>query len=128
MQPSTWNDTNQHWVPQFLLKGFGIRKKASSVYELDKQTKAAAARKVSDVAAKARLLTDKDDELMREIEGRASEAIEAIRKGHLHRIDESARQAVDQLVMAMTVNDPYHGIDVETTRAKAIAEVIDKLS
>ena len=23
MQQSTWNDTNQHWVPQFLLKGFG---------------------------------------------------------------------------------------------------------
>ena len=34
MQPSTWNDTNQHWIPQFLLKGFGIRKRAASVYEL----------------------------------------------------------------------------------------------
>ena len=128
MQPSTWNDTNQHWIPQFLLKGFGIRKRAASVYELDKETKAIAVRKVSEVAAKPHLRTERDDGLMREIEGRASAAIEAIRKGHLNRIDESGRRAMDGLVMAMMLNDPYHGVDVGTTRAKAIAEVIDELS
>ena len=60
MQPSTWKDTNQHWIPQFLLKGFGIRKRASSVYELDKQTKAVAIRKVSDAASTPRLLTEQE--------------------------------------------------------------------
>ena len=76
MQPSTWNDTNQHWIPQFLLKGFGIRKNASSVYELDKQTKAIAVRKVKEAASKQYLLTERDDELMRGIESRAATAIE----------------------------------------------------
>ena len=52
MQPSTWNDTNQHWVPQFLLKGFGIKKKASQVWELDKHTGVIAKRKVREVASK----------------------------------------------------------------------------
>ena len=128
MQPSTWNDTNQHWISQFLLKGFGIRKKASSVYELDKETKVVAVRKVSEAASKPRVLTERDDEVMRGIESRTAVVIDVIRKGHLDRIDEDGRQAVDRLVLAMTLNDPYHGIDVETTRAKAIAEVVSELS
>ena len=128
MQPSTWNETNQHWIPQFLLKGFGIRKMAHSVYELDKETKVVAVRKVSEAASKARVLTERDDEVLRGIESRAATVIDAIRKGHLDRINEDGRRAVDKLVMAMTLNDPYHGIDVETTRASAIADVIGELN
>ena len=128
MQPSTWNDTNQHWIPQFLLKGFGIRKNASSVYELDKQTKAIAVRKVSKAASKTHLLTERDDELIRGIESRAAVAIDAIRKEHLNRIDENARQSVDRLVCAMIMNDPHSGFDAEATRKEAIAEVISELS
>ena len=128
MQPSTWNETNQHWIPQFLLKGFGIRKNASSVYQLDKETKVVAVRKVSEAASKARVLTERDDEVMRGIERRAAAVIDAIRKGQLDRVNEDGRRAVDKLVMAMTLNDPYHGIDVETTRANSIADVIVELN
>ena len=127
MQPSTWNDTNQHWISQFLLKGFGIRKNASSVYELDKQTKAIDVRKVSEVASKQHLLTDRDDELMRSIERRAEKAIGAIRNGQLNRIDEEDRQAIDRLVCAMVVNDPYSDFDAAVTRKQAIADVAREL-
>ena len=128
MQPSTWNDTNQHWIPQFLLKGFGIRRMASRVYELDKQTKAVAVRDVSEAASKTHLLTDQDDKLMRDVEGRAAAAVDAIRKGHLSRICEDDRQVIDQLVCAMILNDPYSGFDVEDTRKKSIAELLSKMN
>ena len=128
MQPSTWNDTNQHWLSQFLLKGFGIRKKASSVYELDKQTKAVAVRKVSEAASKPCLLTEQDDKLLRGIESRAAPVIDTIRKGHLSDIDEDGRQAVDKLTLAMMLNDPYYGVDIEAARETAIAEVVRELS
>ena len=128
MQPSTWNDTNQHWIPQFLLKGFGIRRMASSVYELDRQTQAVTVRKVSKAASKTRLLTEQDDGLMRDIESRAASAVEAIRKGDLNHIDKNARQVIDRLVCAMILNDPYSGFDAEATRKETIAEVIVKLN
>lgn len=128
MLPSTWNDTNQHWIPQFLLKGFGIRKDASIVYELDKQTMAIAVRKVKEAASKQYLLTERDDELMRGIESRAATTIDAIRKGRLNRIDENGRQSVDNLVLGMLVNDPYQGVDVGTARETAIAEMVRRLS
>ena len=79
-QPSTWNDTNQHWIPQFLLKGFGIRSKSSTIYELDKQTKVVTVRNVEKIASKQHLLTDRDDDLVKAIERRATEVISAIRK------------------------------------------------
>ena len=68
MQPSTWNDTNQHWIPQFLLKGFGLKGKANRVFQMDKTTRAIEVRKVSEVASTQGLLTDVDDGLMRSIE------------------------------------------------------------
>ena len=128
MQPSTWNDSNQHWIPQFLLKGFGIPGKASRVYELDKQTKAVTVRDVSEAASKTHLLTDRDDELMHDIESRAAAAVDAIRKGRLNRIGEDHRQAVDRLVCAMILNNPYSGFDAEATRRKVIDEEISELS
>ena len=126
MQLSTWNDTNQHWLSQFLLKGFGTRRRASEVYELDKETNAISIRKVADAASKQRLLTERDDSLMRDIENRANPVINAIRKGRLS-ISEDDRQAVDRLVCAMILNDPYSGFDTEETRKSVIAEVIAEL-
>ena len=121
MTPSTWNDNNQHWIPQFLLKGFGIKGKARKVYELDKQTKSINVHNVDEVASKRRLLTEHDDDTMRDIENRANPVIRAIRKGYLD-IGEDGRQAIDNLVWAMISNDPYSGPDSEAAREAAINE------
>ena len=126
MQPSTWNNTNQHWLSQFLLKGFGIRKKSSQVYELDKETNAISTRKVSEAASKRHLLTERDDALLRDIENQANPAINAIRKGDLN-IGEAGRQAIDNLVWAMVMNDPYGDLDGETIREAVIDEEAQKL-
>ena len=123
MKPSTWNDTNQHWVPQFLLKGFGLKGNASRVWEFDKQTEFAQIRKVKDVASEQRLMTEDDDELMSQIEIKASRPIDLIRKKRLG-INERDRTSIDQLVVAMLQNDPYSGFDKETTRQ----EIIDATS
>lgn len=128
MQPSTWNDTNQHWIPQFLLKGFGIKGKASSVYQLDKQTKRIAICKVSGVASKTRLLTERDDQLMREIETHAATAIDAIRKGRLNRIDENSRQTLDRLVSTIMLIDPHGGSSAEESRERVLTEGVSELS
>ena len=128
MHQSTWNDTNQHWIPQFLLRGFGTRKKASRIYELDKQTNAISVRKVKEAASKQHLLTDRDDELVGKIENHAKEALRAIRKGNLDHIGKDERQAVDKLVCAMMLDDPYGAADAEATREKVIAEEISEIS
>lgn len=127
MQPSTWNDTNQHWLSQFLLKGFGIRRRAGEVYELDKETNAIGIRKVAAAASKRHLLTERDDALMRGIENRVNPVINAIRKGRLS-IGEDGRQAIDDLVYAMMRNDPYGNTDSQAARQETIDEVTRKLS
>ena len=88
MQPSTWDNTNQHWVPQFLLKGFGIRGDVSRVWELDKEDGSIQRRKVKDVASKPALLPQRDDELMRSIEARATQPIRNIRKRKIQKLSE----------------------------------------
>ena len=123
MQPSTWNDTNQHWIPQFLLKGFGIRGHSSKIYELDRESGNIEVRRVTDVASKQRLLTERDDELMKSIEQRTKDVIGIIRKGNLN-LKEERRRAVDKLVFALMHNDPYSGFDEETTRKK----IVDSMS
>ncbi len=128
MQPSTWNETNQHWIPQFLLRGFGTKGNAGTVYELDKQTSKVRSAAVDDVASKEHLLTDADDRLVGSIEKSASRAIQAIRKGHLNRIGDDERQAMNRLVCAMILNDPYSGFDAEATRKQAIHDVIAELN
>ena len=122
MQPSTWNDTNQHWVPQFLLKGFGIKKKASQIWELDKRTGATAKRKVKEVASRQELLSDRDDELMKKIEIEAARPIGRIRKENLD-ISLPGRISIDRLVAAMIQNDPYNGFDEVNARRDAIESV-----
>lgn len=127
MKPSTWNDTNQHWIPQFLLKGFGIRGKASMVYVMEKQTMNVRACKVKKVASKSGLLTETDDHLMRDIEGPAAEAINSIRKGYINRVTIEERQIIDKLVCTMILNDPYSHIDVEKIRKEVIGDLTDQL-
>ena len=122
MQPSTWNDTNQHWIPQFLLKGFGIKKNASQLWELDKRTGVATKRKVRGVASKQELLSDRDDELMKNIEIEAARPIGRIRKNNLD-ISLRDRISIDRLVAAMLQNDPHNGFDERNARQDAINSV-----
>ena len=128
MQPSTWHNNNQHWVPQFLLKGFGIRRKASKIYELNKQTNDVAIREVNEVASKSRLLTEKDDQMLHTIENRVEKAVQAIRKGNLDSIGEDGRQTIDRLVCAMMLDNPHGVADAEATREKVIHEAVGDLS
>ena len=117
MQPSTWNDSNQHWVSRFLLKGFGIKKKASQVWELDKRTGVTTRRDVEDVASKQELLSNRDDEFMRSIENEATRPIGRIRKENLD-ISLRDRIAIDRLVAATIQNDPYNGLDERNATAR----------
>ncbi len=130
MQRSTWNDTNQHWVPQFLLKGFGIKGDASHVYEMHKQTGVIEVRDVEDVASEPQLLTELDDNLMKRIEARTARVIGRIRKGNLE-LQEHERQEIDALVFAMMRNDPYSALNDDRTRDDIVSsvsnEVIDAL-
>ena len=127
MQPSTWNDTNQHWIPQFLLKGFGIKGRASQVYEMDKQTGNIRIRAVEDVVSKQRLLTERDDELMKAIEMRSTQAIGRIRKGDLS-IQQGDRQALNALVFAMKRNDPHSGFDEARTREDITRDLSNEIA
>ena len=127
MQPSTWNSTNQHWIPQFLLKGFGIKGRASQVYELDKQSRDIRIRAVDDVASKQRLLTERDDELMKAIESRSTLAIGRIRKGDLS-IQQDDRQALNTLVFAMMRNDPRSGFNEARTREEITSDLSNEIA
>lgn len=121
MQPSTWNDTNQHWIPQFLLKGFGIPRNASRVYELDKQTNAIAVRNAREVASKPRLLTEQDDADLRRIENAAAKAMGMMRK-NADVEDMRAGDVMDgfgalhDLVEAMESINPYIGVTAQGSR------------
>ena len=125
MIPSTWNDTNQHWIPQFLLKGFGIRRNASSVYELDKETKAIVVRKVSDVASKPLLVTEQDDAHLKKIEDTAAKAMVILRKRA--DIDEMPSgdvmdgfYALHELAEAMESINPYIGVTSQGSRTTVV--------
>lgn len=122
MQSSTWNDNNQHWTPQFLLKGFGLKGKASRVFQMDKTTGTIEVCKVSEVASKQGLLTDADDGLMRSIEQEATPVIDKIRKG-ITSIKGSERKSLDRLVAAMLQNDPYNGTDRAKLREESISSI-----
>ena len=124
MQSNTWNNTNQHWIPQFLLKGFGTHKRNKFIYKLDSRTNFVTKHKVSEIASKSHLLTEQDDKLLSEIEGYTNQVIDAIRKNRLESIDKNKRQAVDKLVMAMMINDPYVGVDVRASHKIVISEAV----
>lgn len=119
MQSSTWNDTNQHWIPQFLLKGFKIRGHSSQIYQLEKATGNIERRKVAELASKQQLLTEGDDKLMMSIEQRTKYIVHRLRKGYFD-LKEKDRLALNGLVYAMIVNDPYSGGDKERIRTDVI--------
>ena len=126
MEPSTWNDENQHWLSQFLLKGFGQKRKASRVFQLDCDTGDIESVKVKDVASKMHLLSERDDGFLRGIETRAAETVDKIRKGS-RGISEEDRLNLDALVWAMIINDPYHGADKEKARNEVVADVSQEM-
>ena len=126
MQVSTWNETNQHWVPQFLLKGFGIKRNASRVFQLDKQTGKISEHDVGDVASKRRLLSERDDELLNETEVRVAQVLGKIRKGKFD-ITLEQRRTLDSMVYLMVLNDPYSNIDKEAVRENSIQNVSSEI-
>ena len=109
-----------------MLKGFGNKGDSSKVYELDKESGIIEVKRVADVASKQKLLTDRDDELMKSIEQRAKDVIGKIRKGS-YNITERDRLALDDLVFALILNDPNSGFDEEHTRASVIENVSNDL-
>lgn len=131
MQPSSWNDENQHWVPQFLLKGFGTKSWAGHVYELNVATRRIRQRGIEEVASTQGLLPDNDDILLKQIERRASAAIGCLRKGHID-VSPKARKVLDELVFALLVNDPYGGLSKEAVREEVVetysAELVSAVS
>ena len=131
MQPSTWNDENQHWIPQFLLKGFGTKGRAEYVYELNVVTRNIKERNIEQIASTQRLLTDKDDDLLKKIERRASTAIGSIRKGNVA-IGPKGRKALDEFVFALLANDPHGVLDTEKVRKEVVetysAELVSAIS
>ena len=71
---NNWNNTKQHWIPQFLLKGFGLKGR-KKVWVLERLTGRVAVQLVKKIARKRDLVTALDDELMKRIEDQAA-------KGH----------------------------------------------
>lgn len=126
MQNSTWNDTNQHWIPQFLLKGFGKKGDASRIFQLDKQTGKISERDVEDVASKKQLLSERDDELLKDTEVRTARVLGKIRKRKLD-IKPEQRRCLDSMVYLMILNDPYSGIDRRTARESSVQKVSSEI-
>ena len=126
MSPSSWNETNQHWIPRFLLKGFGAKGQASLVYALDKLVDTVTLRKVAEVASARHLLTDRDDQLMKNIEVQSSPVVERIRKGRIE-ITNRERRILDKLVFALIRNDPYNRFGNDETRLELIQTLSEKI-
>ena len=117
MQSSTWNNTNQHWVPRFILKGFGTKGNSGKVYKLDKRTGEIKVRNVDEVASKPHLLTERDDWYMKRIENASANAVGKIRKGNdIEHLLTKEVLALESLVRAMERIDPYCGSNGLETR------------
>ena len=119
--PNTWNNTNQHWIPQFLLRSFDVRGKASRVYEMDKQSGVIKLRAIKDIASRQGLLTERDDTLMQQIEMQASPVIRGVRKEDFN-ITWEDRQALDNLVLVLMHIDPYTGVNLTKLREDIVTD------
>ena len=125
MELSTWNETNQHWFCQFLLRGFKAKGKSSLIYELDTTSGEIEPRKVDEVASKSQLLTDGEDELMRGIEKRSSKVVSKIRKGILD-VGADERLILDNLVWTLWFNNPFSSLDKKGDHDDAIKHTVDR--
>ena len=85
MLPSTWNAANQHWISQFLLRGFGTKRRRSQVYRLDRSDASLSCERVDRVASRSFLMTELDDRVLRAIEDRASQSVSLLRKSRFDR-------------------------------------------
>ena len=106
MSTSTWDETYQHWIPQFLLSGFGKKGQSKILYQLDRVTGDITTKKVKQVAGQVKLMTEQDNTVLRDIENAANGPIDNIRKRHLDQITETDRENVDELVLALLLNHP----------------------
>ena len=120
--PNTWNNTNQHWIPQFILRGFDASEKASHVYEMDKLSGEIKLKSVRNIASRQGLLTERDDAFVRGIETQVARVIRRIRKGDLN-ITLEDRGAVDDLVLVLMHNDPYSGVKLAQLRESVTADM-----
>ena len=126
-QPNTWNDTKQHCVPQFLLKGFGCKGNARMVYVLDKETGTIDLGSVKELASQMNFLTALDDHHRTKIEQQASSVIKRIRKNKLDLIPQH-RDALDRFVFVLMVTDPYAGVNEGKMRETVIKESSQELA
>ena len=119
--PSTWDGTNQHWIPQCLLKKFSIRKKSNHVYMLDKDTNCVTVRPIKKIASKPGLLTALDNQRLTDIETRAAPVLRRIR-GNKLRLTIEDRAHLDLLVFSMIIADPYSGVDEAKMRKRVVED------
>ena len=106
MLPSTWNAANQHWIPQFLLRGFGTKRRRSEVYRLDRLDGSLSCERVERIASRSFLMTELDDQVLRAIEDRASQSVSLLRKSRFDLFAEADRRALDLLVLSLLFNHP----------------------
>ena len=126
MEPSTWNPTNQHWLSRFLLKGFKAKGKSSLIYERDNVTGKIEPSKIDAVASKLHLLTNREDELMRDMETRSSRVVAKLRKGDID-IGAGDRLILDDLVWALWYNNPFSDVNKIGEHDGAIKHTVDRV-
>ena len=127
MEPSTWNDKkNQHWISQFLLKGFKAKGSSSRIFRLDCVTGEIEPYRIDKVASKDHLLTNRDDALMDGIERQGSRVIDQLRKRNFG-ISQEQRRDLDRLVLALWANNPFHGFNKAKARRDVVEGVVQNL-
>ena len=122
MPPSTWNAANQHWIPQFLLRGFGTKRRRSDIYRLDCSDGSLSCELVERVASRSFLMTELDDQVLRGIENRGSHSVALLRKSRFTLFTEADRRALDLLVLSLLFNHPSWIPDKEGIRRDAVWE------
>lgn len=125
--PNAGNESNQHWLSVFILKGFGLPRNREHVYTLDKQTSDIDIRSVDDVASKIGLLTNLDNNRMSEIEGRINNPLHHIRKGKLD-LTTDERKLVDELVLTLILADPYEGVNIGKLSKEVTKDITDQMA
>ena len=122
MLPSAWNAANQHWISQFLLRGFGTKRRRSEVYRLDRSDGSLSCERVERVASRSFLMTELDDQVLRVIEDRASQTVSLLRKSRFGLFAEADRRALDLLVLSLVFNHPSWIPEKERIRHEVVWE------